>query len=136
MVATFLSSLPTVEEKVPKIMTILKQEMIHRIAYAGDAPNKSLLFVSLKTSFKPQSVVERKSLWKKSYYATALIGVEVRISNIEGRSLATDFVWQPMAATLPKMEDLKAMNLNAEGRSSRPVPKADTAKHPPAQTEK
>lgn len=110
-----------------KVLTLCRQELIHQACYPSDfsdssrfppetrtvaerAPANRLFFVTLAVRQKPQSVIEKKSLWSHTYYATALLAVDYQVAQADGRLLAAEVKWQGYADRMPKPTELTALN--------------------------
>lgn len=104
-----------------RLLTLMREELIHQTAWPSDfaasanggefpaetspvahrAAGANVLFVTLTVTQKPQSVVEKKTIWSRSFHATALLAVEYRLARADGRIVAAGVEWRGYAQKMP-----------------------------------
>jgi len=102
-----------------KVLTLFRQELIHQACYPSDfsdnasfppetksvaerAAANNLYFVTLAVRSKPQSVIEKKSLWSHSYFASGLLAVDYQIGNADGKLISAGALWQGYTTRIPE----------------------------------
>lgn len=111
-----------------KILLLAREELMHRLCH--DLSNSGVItdpaqpalpalvgvekdkvrFVVIKVAQKPQSLVEKKTAWWRSFHATGLIGVEYRVGSPDGTVIAADLRWQGYAQRMPRPDEITKLN--------------------------